>query len=162
MGDWLRHKVVPFYCVWVLETKGGLNLHLLIHVPDQLQKRFSLRAKRWLVASGGDSCSRVLRTKRIRHSKSRDEFFDYLEKGLFGLLRYVSKGIERNAAGEFAIRPTPQGRIIGKRAGWSETLGRDRRTWPIRRHPKYPKVFIAGQECRKRRLVQLAGYPMGD
>ena len=163
VSEWLRRRTgQPSLYIWISEATGGLHFHFLVHVPEALGKEYRMRQNDWIEAAKGKLSKRVLVSRRIRFSKPGEDLVCYLERGLLGLLRYTCKGIEPQAAKQFGIDPVSQGRIVGKRAGWSEALGEDRRVWPVIRVANRSRIWIAGQESRRRRLFELLAFPSED
>ncbi len=161
LSDWLGRRCgFPAHFVWILENppfdeKGlpGLHLHLICHVPISLRRQFRSRLKIWLVTSGGRKGAHALNRKAVRHSKPHSEQEDYITSGLWGLVRYLLKGIDPDVAPKFGVRPVNQGVISGKRLGYSEALGMQHR-W----HPQLlrgdRRLLLPGQDSRRRNWVK--------
>jgi hypothetical protein len=151
-SDWSRRRSgQPHFFVWVLESKGGSNLHLLVHVSPNFRLEYVRRQKVWLRLAGAKVRKGVLVTKHLECSDTTDDPILYLVDGLIGTLRYICKGAVGSVPTRFAVEPEPQGIVFGKRAGWSEALGRGRR--------RYPKGSLVE---RRKWTVQRIGCLLGD
>lgn len=160
-GDWMRYRNgEPLYYVWVLENppatnekpRGGINCHILIHVPDDHWKDFFSARRAWLVASGGTWKRGVIENTPIRFYRHGVDIFDYLGAGLIGSLRYILKGAHPSACERFDIDYRPQGMIKGKRCGYSESLSPLRRAWDPISLSRYPGIWIGSPASRRLRL----------
>jgi hypothetical protein len=112
---------------------GGLNMHVLLHVPFSLWPRFSSLAKgslvrSWLKQAGGTYKRKVIRFDRLRYADTSDAD-SYLRHGLLGTLLYVLKGLDPTAPNVLGVEREPQGVILGKRCGHSQSLSPSKRTW---------------------------------
>jgi len=107
---------------------GGLNVHILIHVPFRLQKRFRALAQDWVEQAGGRYTSGVLKFRRVFFSDT-PLVEDYLRHGLQGVLVYMMKGLDPAAPNSLGVERRPQGLIFGKRCGVSQSLQPSKRTW---------------------------------
>ena len=163
-GDWMRHNPIgPLTYVWVLENPpvsedrfgGGLNVHIVIHVPDEWATEFRRRCDAWVRASGGEVRPKVLRLGQVPKRRSFDSY-DNLKKGIIGLLVYVFKGADDTTCREFCISHEPQGTIHGKRCGYSESLGPKRRHFPTTALPRYPRIRVAGVRTRRGLFFDIA------
>lgn len=137
---WCRdQRKVPHAVIWVKERGKvlGLHSHLLVHVPPPFRREFYRWALRTVrsVAKGAETKlafeANGPRTLHIgeNHADNVDaqwRMFRYLAKGvgpeeLVGLVSKEHRGL---LLSEFAgLRASGQGEIIGKRAGWSTSLG---------------------------------------
>lgn len=143
--DWLRDNGQRATWVWAREfdthdaTKGA-HVHLLVHVPATLQKRFNARLPVWAVkaAGGGGYVSGAVRSRSIgRHVSTFETSPDSHRANLREVLAYVLKGLTPAAsqiaaealdaiwAGHAAAMPNVAsgGRVLGKRCGVSKSLG---------------------------------------
>lgn len=134
ISDWLRyHTGRSAADVWVLEnppfsdeggrSSGGLNLHVVVHVPRHMHAAFKKKLKDWVKQAGGRCRGRALRFAELDHVAADIGFF--LEQGLLGVLRYCLKGSSprfRLQANIPAHHPANQGTVVGKRCGYSESL----------------------------------------
>ena len=157
MGEWLRRRtrLSAFYC-YVLENPmptdddpGGLHLHLLIHVPDDLWAEFQSSQRHWLELAGGKWKRRVVKVLTVANTGPTDDMDEYLRTDLPRLLGYLLKGIEPNSAPVFGRAHTPQGTITGKRIGHAEALGKQHRWKPEWVRPEQG-IWIPGPESRRR------------
>jgi hypothetical protein len=117
IGDWLRYGRTPLQALWVLEREPATNVHvhILLHIPSALTRSFNRHCREWLRLSG------VSWTPKVIHS---EPVFD-----LMGLVAYILKGTEEAACRALStelpipITHRPQGPIIGKRCGTSQSIG---------------------------------------
>jgi hypothetical protein len=121
-APWLRRtasakiEVPPTY-VWALEAAGGqMAAHMLLHMPDKLMAEFRGRLVQWLCGLFG--------TDELEPSVLQIENV----YNLIGVRRYLLKGIDPVWAKHLAVRPVSQGKVIGKRSGFSRNLGPTART----------------------------------
>jgi hypothetical protein len=127
-GDWLRTEDVPLVHLWVLENPPGhgLNVHILLHVPSRLRRSFFLLQRRWIRAAGASRKRRAVMSKPVGHRyRARDKV--HHARALGGLMKYFIKGAEPDTCEELDTRHEPQGVIVGKRSGVSESIGRKAR-----------------------------------
>ncbi len=115
-APWLRRNsgnvagVAPTY-VWSMEAAGNQTAaHWLVHVPARLTKGFKRKLDEWLAAIAGGECDpHALNLKPIDN--------------LVGIRRYILKGTDPVWARHLGVRHLPQGKVIGKRSGFSRNLG---------------------------------------
>lgn len=114
-SKWLQHRGLPAVWLWVLERSDthGLHVHWLLHIPEGEQRNFDNHLRRQIRRSAG---LRHLPMNTIKRKPIN---------ALPGLLRYINKNCE--AATSFGIKPKVGGEVIGKRCGFSESLGRTAR-----------------------------------
>ncbi len=121
-AKWLRYHGVQPAFVWVVENGYvlGHHSHIAIHVPDHLVRRFRVMADRWVQHVGGNPKNRGA----VRMTRDKFGRADY-HAAIEGLLRYMLKGLELEAARLLRIEPQydKAGTVIGKRCGFSESLG---------------------------------------
>ena len=129
-APWLRrsaandNRLAPTY-VWSLEAPyGTVSAHMLLHLPKKLAAEFQTRLLRWL--------ERIAGTELPGRSVNIRQIYNEI-----GATRYVLKGIHPSWGEHLAVRPVPQGEIIGKRSGFSRNLGptaRSRSGYRPKRH----------------------------
>jgi hypothetical protein len=150
-GDWLRYRadIAPHY-VWVLENPpgGGLNVHILIHVPTAHVADFNRAQRRWIKMSGALNRPGVLRSSDIWYSDFSRGLQPYLCDGLWGILKYLLKGLAPESAERLGIAPQDEGPVHGKRSGCSEALGPARRWVQERPRPASAVRFSAASRMR--------------
>lgn len=161
VGEWIRRK--SFEAVhecWVLENPpatekggGGLNVHIILHVPPNLVSAFMQqnRLDNWGRQAGLYVYDGVIEVTKLKCSTNLFSE-DFLRHGVLGLCRYLLKGIEPAVAYRFGIRPEYQGIIWGKRLGYSESLGQQRR-WGLV-PTSHADLCLAGPDRRYRVLLQ--------
>jgi hypothetical protein len=132
VGDWLRTNASPVAYVWVLENppRGRLNCHILVHIPDSLIKRFRPRHRGWCERAGVRWSKSLIRSQKVGikpgtrdRALSSGERLEHTEYAL----SYMLKGADRDVCELLRINWDAQGRIIGKRAGTSQSVGRKAR-----------------------------------
>jgi len=111
---------------------GGLNIHVLLHMPPFLWSRFSSLAKGslargWVEQAGGTYKRGVIKFDRLRYAYTPDAE-GYLRYGLLGTLLYVLKGLDPAVPSVLDVERQPQGVILGKRCGHSQSLSPSKRT----------------------------------
>lgn len=113
---WLRRhpknkKSVPPAYVYAFEAAGGqIAVHWLVHIPRGLIREFWRLLPVWIEATAGP----IDGPGAIKHRRIY---------GIVGAKRYVLKGMDPHFARAWKIRPSPQGIIIGRRSGFSRSLG---------------------------------------
>jgi hypothetical protein len=157
-GDWIRENCgQPICYLWVIENppfidgKGGLHFHALLHIPDELWDRFKILQRRWLRLSGGKPKSGGLVSTPL-------EFYgedpaDYLDHGLFGVTRYIFKGLHPDLCPSYGIDHDPQGWVSGKRFGYAEVLSPSRADLAPISSPQNPRFKLSSRESRARRMM---------
>lgn len=143
-SDWLRTRGHKTGSLWVRENPEGKgsHVHIAIHVPagetlGRMQRRWLRRIigklrnykkgspdGRWRYRKG------VIKTEPIgRSTRAAFSDPDGYRLNLENVLAYVLKGASPDAAAELRLkRLEPQGRIIGKRTGTSQNIGRAARS----------------------------------
>jgi hypothetical protein len=116
---WLRRPPVDYNgpvaapaFIWVFENPDGhVNVHWMLHIPAGRLAAFRERLPKWLEkATGGVKCATsALDVKPIRN--------------VFGLRLYMLKGMEEKYAHLYGVDHIPQGKVYGKRMGYSKSLG---------------------------------------
>jgi hypothetical protein len=118
-GPWIRRppralkrRRDPCAYVWVLENHGGcVHLHWAVHIPKDRISDFKSRLELWIPQLGLNIHSpNALQLKRAH-------------KPLL-LAYYLLKGINPPYADFYGVKfHSPQGIIVGKRSGFSRSLG---------------------------------------
>ena len=126
--DWLRKQGLPFAYAYARENGDGKgsHVHILAHLPAGADWA-SHRSKRWLSAiAGGFYQGGAIVTKRIGGTRyGRVTLPDLYARNLTRVVGYVTKGALPAVAAALALEQQAYGGlVIGKRAGWSENLGR--------------------------------------
>lgn len=127
LRDWLRKQGLPFAYAYAREngdTKGS-HVHILAYLPPGAEWN-SQRSRRWLMrVADGPYFTGAIRTKRIRGTGGgRVILPDLYATNLAVVVGYLTKGAWPNVAAALALpRVEPCGRVVGKRAGWSENVG---------------------------------------
>jgi hypothetical protein len=130
-SQFLRSKRQPFAFVYVRENDAGdgskgPHTHFLLHVPPAIAARFVAMQRRWLRIVTGKAYRRnAMRTSRIGRSVAAATAAPALYAvNLAVVVHYVLKAAEPAAASALGLTHAPEyGRVIGKRAGWSENIG---------------------------------------
>lgn len=133
-SDWLRRHRARLAYVWVQERgpRVGQHVHILLHVPPALARRFSELQRGWLGASGARVAKGLIKTRpvgrtyRAAVSGPHEAYRVNLER----VTRYMLKQakLPRTAASRIGIARGSQ--VIGKRCSTSENIGATARSRP--------------------------------
>ncbi len=113
--------------LWAREYGANIDghVHILLYIPNGYFWQ-GYRMRRWIeIVSGQPYKSGTIKTTRIggtakAHESNRNLYL----ANLMTVIGYVLKGSAKNAAAILELeRVKSQGRIIGKRAGWSQNIG---------------------------------------
>lgn len=96
--------------MWVIENTQHIAAHWLLHIPQSRIDDFEKRLPEWLNKEVGDFNSPT--TIDIREAYNPH-----------GLRKYMLKGIDPNYAPLYRIQHIPQGKVEGKRFGFSTNIG---------------------------------------
>jgi len=129
-APWLRrspandNNLRPTYA-WSLEAPyGTVSGHLLMHLPPKLANAFRAHLRFWLEGLAGAAIP--------AHAIDMRPVYNPI-----GATRYILKGIAPTWAAHLAVDPVSQGKIVGKRTGFSRNLGpaaRRRKGYKPQRH----------------------------
>jgi hypothetical protein len=114
-APWLRRtaskkSVVPPTYVWTIEAAGKqIAAHWLVHVPTGLSRSFERKLTDWLASVFGEPEGQAIDVRPIVN--------------LVGAKRYILKGIDPVWADHLKVVAVDQGKVIGKRSGFSKNLG---------------------------------------
>lgn len=128
--DWTRKAGGQFAAVWARESGDGKgsHVHILLHVPTALTRRYSAMPRRWLKALRGDAphVKGTLHTRSIGGSlTAAGAVPEHYAENLRAVVGYIVKGALPAAAEAHGLsKLEPGGRIIGKRAGTTRNIGR--------------------------------------
>lgn len=119
--------------LWVHENGDGKgwHCHLLVHIPVELLPMVQKQRRRWLrLITGTPFKARVVKTdalgRRLGLETANPEL---LAANVEGALEYLLKGVAPDALIAASLkRLEPGGRIIGKRCGTSQNIGRKARS----------------------------------
>jgi hypothetical protein len=141
--DWLRKRGAASAWVWVRENgdNKGSHVHILVHCRPELARAFSAMQRRWLRrVTGNPYRARVIRTARIGGTLTAAQMAPaHYAENLAAVVAYLLKGATLAAARELGLqRLEAGGRIIGKRAGTSQNIGRATRS-------RFAKVAKSGE-----------------
>jgi hypothetical protein len=124
--DWLRKQGEQFAYVYVREGRSGTHVHILMHVPPNLAPGFGWRQRGWIKKIAGCRYRRrIVKTRPI----GKNTRAAWAARSLYGanlskIVAYLLKGVSKEVAEAIGLNWTsPQGRVVGKRVGWSENLG---------------------------------------
>jgi hypothetical protein len=120
-APWLRRPPKNTRCtatepayVWVLENAGGLALHWLLHIPAQRSHDLETKLPDWLSTVGATPLEQgAIDIRPV--GKPR------------GAVAYMLKGTNPVYSAGLGVRHIPQGEIVGKRSGFSKSLGPSRK-----------------------------------
>jgi hypothetical protein len=131
----LKVAASPSAYIWVLEAAGGnVALHWLINIPPKRAADFASRLFDWLAAVGAIvSAPCAVQIKSAPRPR--------------GLGRYLLKGIDPVYAPFYGVNPVPQGKVSGRRSGFSRCLGPSVRA----------RLIATGEIVRQRRFYKWPG-----
>lgn len=127
--QWMRSKGYVIAHAWVRENdegdgRKGSHVHILYHCPDTIP--IGRMWPRWLRrVAGRPYRAKAIKSKRIggtvnAHAVSPAAYLQNLDR----VLAYVCKGVAPADASMLGLpKQEAGGRIIGKRAGWSQNIG---------------------------------------
>jgi hypothetical protein len=107
-----KKRALPFTgtMIWVLENTGHVAAHLMLHVPESRLTFFENEVAAWVAKyTGQPLASTALDIRPIYNPH--------------GLRKYMLKGLDPIYGNLYRVRTTPQGRILGKRMGYTKNLG---------------------------------------
>ena len=112
--------------IWVRENgegKGG-HVHIMLHLPAAMQLRN--RTRRWIVTAGGVFRARVSKVRTIGASlNSASGASEHYWANADAVLRYLLKYTDMEAGEALGLaRYSEAGKVIGKRAGFTQNLGK--------------------------------------
>lgn len=149
--DWLRKRGERTAWAWVRENGDGKgsHVHILLHVPAGVTWG-GWRLRRWIERITGKRYQAgIIRTARIGGTaRTAGAAPAAYQANLAAVVAYVIKGASREAGQALRLdRLEAGGRIISKRAGWSQNVGAAARSLrsPLGRNRKgqFPHLTIA-------------------
>ena len=135
--DWVKSRGGSIAWTWVREndtgdSSKGSHVHLLLHCPDTLP--IGRMWRRWLRKVAGQPYLRKsIKSERIggtlnAHASNLAAYLQNLDR----VLAYVCKGVSPADAQTLGLpRHEAGGNIIGKRAAWSQNIGKQSRVLPL-------------------------------
>jgi hypothetical protein len=161
LPDWVRLRDIPWACIWVLENPpgAGLHWHAIIHLPIKHLKAFQNARQRHLRLAGAKRQARVFRSKLVGPKYSVNNLAHL--HALRGLMRYLLKRADPATCEEFWIDCHNQGHVMGKRVGFSQSLGPSARNKSDAYRPTCSHYYVYGERKnysrRPRDLLDLEG-----
>lgn len=158
IGQWLSKRGVQITFLWVLEhyIGTGEHVHILLHCPPELARKFAAKARsHWLTVVGGTPRCGAFSCERFGLFP-RDDHLDVAQyrKRLKGLLRYLLKTLDpseasylegylpkrlrRSTAELFKVRTKRHLPIEGRRCSRSENISKTARERWLDRSTKCP------------------------
>jgi hypothetical protein len=127
--DWLRKRGAALAWAWTRENGDGKgsHVHILLHCRPELARAFAGMQRRWLRrVTGKPYRARIIRTARIGGTLTAAQTAPAVyAENLAAVVAYLLKGASPAAAREVGLeRLEAGGRVIGKRAGTSQNIGR--------------------------------------
>jgi len=123
---WLERRNVDLAAVWVIEDGpigSGLHSHMLLHVPPEHMCEFAKMLPKW---TGAPAIDKVTWPTAKAHTVAVGDEGAWMLDRVYdhgaGLRRYILKGCADRFL-KYGIRHQPQGKIRGKRCGFSNSLG---------------------------------------
>lgn len=138
--QWMRSKGCATVHAWVRENdtgngSKGSHVHILCHCPDTIH--IGRMWKRWLrKVSGRPYRAKAIKSERIggtvnAHAVAPAVYLQNLDR----VLAYVCKGVAPADAASLGLpKQEAGGKIIGKRAGWSQNIGAKSRVLSLQTH----------------------------
>lgn len=117
---WLVRRGFPVSYLYVLENgrDKGIHAHIMLHIPVGYQVEFKKALRRWL----------PFKMKMPKVNFKTISYPNYGDlsplNGVYGRLRYICKGIDPTTPIR-AIKPIPQGVIMGRRWGISKLISKE-------------------------------------
>ena len=117
--------------LWVREHASayGEHVHILLHLPPGLSLRN--RTRRWIETAGGTYQPGVSMTKSIggrldkQTEKNGSDTGEHHRDNAANVVRYLLKSASAEKGGQLGLtRHGRAGRIIGKRCGWTQNIGK--------------------------------------
>ena len=137
--DWLAHKAKttghrtsPIYVYTFENPDGAVHVNWALHVPPNLAVEFERKLPVWVRRAQGPVGPHDLHVQPIREDRYKS------------LANYMFKGTDARFVEHFHLQRVhaPQGKVHGKRAGISQSIGRRARKTaafhPGRRRPYQP------------------------
>lgn len=145
--DWARRHGGRIAAAWVREDgegKGG-HVHILLHLPPGMTLRG--RTRRWVRLAGGWYRNRVSRVETIgpglAASENNRPSYDV---NVAAVAAYLLKGCHPTVGEQLGLdRYGEGGRVVGKRCGWTQNIGRKARG-----------EFLAAQKGAARQQVEIS------
>lgn len=135
--DWLRSNGYPLAWAWVQENSrnNGAHVHILMHVPPQLDPLFRTKPLQWVKnIVPGHYVAGVMQSQRIRGAGSRTVVTPLHEANLQRRLQYMLKGCDRATGAKLGLPRCGEASLItGKRLG----------VWQRRRTLRSAKALLA-------------------
>lgn len=123
-SKWIRyHGGIPAY-IWSIENGPvlGHHSHIFCHVPLDLARGFKKMVPAWIDGDvDQDGATKTFKVTTIKYGAGVNRL-----NRLKGVMRYILKGLEEDAALLLGIEPRydKAGVVTGKRIGTSENIGR--------------------------------------
>ena len=93
-----------------MEITGQRACHLMMHVPANRLANFTVELTKWIEKESGNEIAAGALDIRPAYNPH-------------GFRKYMLKGIDPMFAALYRIRHVPQGRVDGKRFGYTQNLG---------------------------------------
>ncbi|WP_298018579.1 hypothetical protein [uncultured Parasphingopyxis sp.] len=145
--EWLKRQGHNTASIWARERSShtGSHLHLLFHLPPgaQLRKRHLAILKR---ITGRRYKTGCVLTRSVRGASGAQGWELYLSN-IERVVEYALKGEMKDRAGAFSRPRSPQGVIIGKRAGTSQNIGqaaRQKSSWVGDSFDRSKPLYVRG------------------
>lgn len=125
-GEWLAFDGAERAHVAIIEnpSSGPMNIHILQHVPPSMLAAIGDFEKGWASAAGMKRKKNWVDFQTVSGIASlQDDGLDYAIN-LRNLLEYLCKGARKEICDLFNQDHEPQGTVLGKRGGWSESIGK--------------------------------------
>lgn len=122
---YLRARGENFAAVWVREvgSRNGAHVHIAFHWPRGW--KLGHHTRKWIKQAGGSCSKGVSKVRPIGVSLNCAWTRPHLYRENLEMLgNYLTKSSGNEVAAELGLHPLkPGGRIVGKRCGWTQSIG---------------------------------------
>ncbi|WP_156874159.1 hypothetical protein [Sphingorhabdus lutea] len=135
LGDYISKNGKILTCVWVRENgqyvddKGivkGSHVHILAHIPNECLQGVKQRQGKWLSkAAGARLTAGTIFGRKVKGASSHNGLEGLYEANSGNVIRYIIKGVDSGLAAKMGlVKVKDGGRVIGKRCGTTQNIGR--------------------------------------
>jgi hypothetical protein len=120
-GEWLNFDGAERAYLYCVENPKGsaLNLHILMHVPQDMKTAFRKMEWRWAKLAGLYKTKNAMKNRWVK--RLSDEVSFAIETRV--LVNYMMKGARPEICDIIGRDHEDQGIVSGKRVGWSQNIG---------------------------------------
>ena len=128
--EWVNSRGGQFAAIWVREIGPtvGEHVHILLHVPANLQPEFAAKMRHWRRIIGPARGVGLVKTKTIRRTHHDGSEQSDSDRNLHAVLNYMLKGHDQaSQQANLQLKRKDCGTVEGKRCGYTQNLGRSAR-----------------------------------